>query len=283
MIRQKVLSQLSDYGHESLVYDIAIGCNATTLAQEAVAAGAEIVIAAGGDGTVNGIAKGVNNTNVALFHLPLGSGNGFARTMGIPLKIDAALALLRNPVIRKVDTATMNGELFVISCGFGLDAQIAHDFSKLKIRGIGPYILFGFKRYFRYVSERYRLTDLDTNRTWEAEALIVAATLSPQFGGGAIVAPMAAPDDGYLDWFEGENPNLHEVPRIYYRLFNGSLDVEKRMHYYRVKRIQVERLSDRREIHLDGEACYSEKVNVIEIHPLTLSAVVGPAHFDGWK
>ncbi len=282
IVRHKLETRITELGHEVTILDIDAFNPPNQLAAQAVQAGCELIVAAGGDGTVNGIAQAIAGTNVPVFHFPLGSGNGFARTMGIPLKLDASLELLANPIIRRVDTARVNGKLFVIACGFGLDALIAHDFKRVKLRGVGPYVWFGLWNYAKFKPERFRMKDLDTNETWESEVLVVVATNSSQYGGGAIIAPGALPDDGWLEWIEGKPVRWYESLRVGTRLFRGTLDKEAKLSRRKIKRIQVERLSDRREIHLDGEALFSERVNFIEIVPSSLSVVVGPAHKDGW-
>lgn len=274
MIRSRIIQKLSEYGHQPKIYEIKQNKVNGIPTEEALQDGSDLLICAGGDGTINHTAQKIIQTSIPLGIIPLGSGNGLARTLRIPLDMDASIAQFKEPKITKIDTGKVNGDLFLISVGFGLDADIAHDFEKTYVRGMFPYIVSGIRRFFSEELETYRITDLDTKESWEGTALVTCVTNSEQFGGGAIVAPGASPTDGYLELLEGLSVSFPEALKIGVNLFRGRLDKEPKLIRRRIKRIQYERLSNRTVMHRDGEACFSEKSNLIEIDPLSLHVVV---------
>ena len=120
------------------------------LSREGVAQGCDLVVAAGGDGTVNAVAQGLVGSTAALAVIPAGSGNGFARSMGIPLDQPAALRLLLAPEIITMDVGTINDRYFFNMAGIGLDAAISKSFEQYGRRGKGTYFLAGTKTFFTY-------------------------------------------------------------------------------------------------------------------------------------
>ncbi|MDK9701265.1 MAG: diacylglycerol kinase family lipid kinase [bacterium] len=283
IIRLRIQQHFSALGNELKSYEITPQVDGTACGKQALQDGAELLVAAGGDGTINRVAQAIIGTEIPLGLLPLGSGNGMARTLGIPLKLDLALELYKNPVFRKIDTGKVNEKVFLISCGFGLDAIIAHDIERSPLRGTFPYILSAFRRSFTEPVEQFRLTNLETGETWDRDAIAISILNSAQYGGGAIVAPGAVPDDGLFHLVEGLELNAFEVFRFAYRIFHGTLDREPKVIMRQINRIRLERISERREMHIDGEALYSERVNIIENIPLSLRVLVGPKYQSGWK
>ncbi|MCX7836192.1 MAG: diacylglycerol kinase family protein [bacterium] len=277
-IKSRIEHKLSDFGYQVSIYEIHPEKNGYSPTELALQQGAEMIISAGGDGTINNSAKLLTHTEIPLAIIPLGSGNGLARTLGIPLELEKALNLLKNPIIQKIDTGKVNGDLFLISCGFGIDADIAHDFEKTHVRGIFPYVVSGIRRFFTEELETYQITDLETNETWKGEALVTCVANSEQYGGGAIVAPNASPEDGYLELLEGLPVRFLEAVQVGIKLFNGSLDKEPKLKRKKIKKILYKRLSKRLVMHRDGEACFSKVENIIEIDPLSLHVVIGPSY-----
>lgn len=277
-IKSRLVHKLTDIGYQVKIYEVHPDNNGFSPTDQALQEGAEMIVTAGGDGTINSSAKHLVHTNIPLAIIPLGSGNGLARTLSIPLELDKAIELLKDPIIRKIDTGNVNGELFLISCGFGLDADIAHDFEKTHVRGMLPYVLSGIHRFFSENLEIYRITDLESNEQWEGKALVTCVANSEQYGGGAIVAPGASPEDGYLELIEGMPVRFPEAIKVGIKLFQGTLDKEPKLKRKKIRKVLYERLSDRLVMHRDGEACFSKKENIIQVNPLSLNVVVGPKY-----
>jgi len=174
--------------------------HATELAANAIARGAHVVLAWGGDGTINEIASVVTGTPAALAIIPAGSGNGFARDLAIPWKPDAAIEVAIRGRDRAVDVGAIDGRLFFNIAGIGIDAVIAQQFNaqgKLGKRGLGPYVRIGLRECFRYQAAHYRVT-LDGERI-SAHALVIAFANGREYGNRIRLAPNALMDDGKLE------------------------------------------------------------------------------------
>ena len=199
--------------------------DARRFASEAAAAGAEIVLAIGGDGTANETAWGLLGTTSALGLVPMGSGNGLARTLGIPLKPDAALAVLVEAVPRGMDVGMVNGRPFLNVAGAGFDAQVGLDFNEHGRRGgrrgVFTYVWLAVLRIMKYRAESWRLEA--GGQKFEGRACIVAFVNGRQYGGGAVLVPGARLDDGLLDIVVIEDAPALELAWNAQRLFFGAL------------------------------------------------------------
>ncbi len=207
--------------------------HARELAAEAVRAGCDVVLAAGGDGTANEVAWGLLGSETALGLVPVGSGNGLARTLGIPLRPRAAMAVLHAGATRRMDVGFCNDRPFLNVAGAGLDAVVGHDFHAHGKgggrRGVLTYVRLSLARALGYRAQRWSLETGDGER-FDGAALIVAFANGRQYGGGAIVAPRARLDDGRLDVVVFEDAPRAAVLAAAPRLFLGTVD---RFRYYR--------------------------------------------------
>ncbi len=200
--------------------------HATSLARDAAGAGIDLVLAVGGDGTISEVAAGLVSTRTAMGVVPGGSGNGFARTLGIPLDPRRALSALADGEIRPVDAGIAGGRTFVNVASVGFDAEVAgsfHDLGRLGgSRGKLPYVTQAFRLAARRRSLAARL-EWDGG-VHEAEALLVAAMNGRQYGSGAILAAGARLDDGLLDVVVIENRPLPALVAGAVLLYAGRLD-----------------------------------------------------------
>jgi YegS/Rv2252/BmrU family lipid kinase len=168
-------------------------------AKSAVSAGAGLVLACGGDGTVTACAEGVAGTGVPLAVVPLGTGNLLARNMGLPTGLDEALAVAVGGVQQPVDAGRVNGTLFVVMAGLGLDARMLSGTSDSLKKRLG-WLAYAMSAV-RHLGDRpMRVTvsaDGGRRRRMRASALVVGNV--GWLRGGLPLLPDARPDDGMLD------------------------------------------------------------------------------------
>jgi YegS/Rv2252/BmrU family lipid kinase len=197
--------------------------HATELAREAVAGGADAVVAVGGDGTVNEVARALIGTGVALGLVPRGSGNGLARQLRVPLDLAGAIATLARGRVRTIDTGLANGHVFLCAMGIGFDAAVVRRFETLPRRGFAAYLGASALELLRYRPAAVTIT-CNGETFPPAKPLLVAVANAAQFGNGALIAPRAAVDDGQLDLVTVDAVNPATALPLVWRLFRGTLD-----------------------------------------------------------
>jgi len=167
------------------------------LARKAAQDRFDMVVAVGGDGTINEVARGLLHTDTALGVVPGGSGNGFARVFKIPLSRRRAVIKLLNPEFRRMDVGEVNGRIFLVTCGAGMDAHVSHIFSRGPRRGLWAYYVAATKIFFGYKPPKLRI--LYNGNVRDCEPILITAANLEQYGGGVKIAPGADPFDGFLD------------------------------------------------------------------------------------
>ncbi len=183
------------YSHEVLPTEYAK--HGILLAKEAAMKGAYAVVAVGGDGSVNDVAQGLAGTGALLGIIPKGSGNGIARTIGIPLDVEKAVKVLNAGRVMAMDVAYANDALFLSNAGVAFDALISRKFSKSERRGLLVYSWLVTKYLWLYNTWDFSIT-IDGKRIQE-NAFMVNVANGTQFGYNFQIAPMAKNNDGILD------------------------------------------------------------------------------------
>ncbi|QJD80801.1 diacylglycerol/lipid kinase family protein [Spirosoma rhododendri] len=220
--------------------------HATELATDAVRRGITRVLAVGGDGTINETARALRQSNTALGIVPIGSGNGLARHLGVPLDPQRAVraALSGRPVV--IDSATINDHPFFCTAGFGFEAYVAHAFARQPVRGLPTYIRTSFDAFLRYRPERYVVDGA------EKELFSMTFANAGQFGNNAWMAPTANIADGRLEQCEVRPFPMQAGGILAWRLFNKSINQSPYWRGTSIKHATVQ--ADRPLlIHADGE------------------------------
>ncbi len=246
--------------------------NGTELAREAAARGVDMVVAAGGDGTINEVARGLIGTSTALGVIPAGSGNGFARNMGIPLDHRTAIAALREPVFRQIDAGKINDYYFFNVAGLGLDAIISDRFHYSKMRGFFPYFVIGVKEFFRYQPQPIDIF-LDGQEIRRTPLLLSFANL-PEFGINATIAPNARPDDGLIDLCILSPLTYGRAIVNLPKLFDGRIDQLPEMEIYQIAKAVIRRTHEG-PIHTDGDPHPDNTLLTMEVLPGKLKLALG--------
>lgn len=196
--------------------------HATLLAREAVQRGFYGVLACGGDGTVNEVASGLCGSDVVLGVIPLGSGNGLARHIGVPMTIRGAMRVVAEDRVLDADYATANGRPFFCTFGVGFDAEVTEKFNTRPGRGLNNYIRTAMEEYFKYKAETY--TIIANGHRITEEALLVAVCNASQYGNNAYIAPHASIKDGLLDVTVVHKGNFFEEARTAIDVLWGLAD-----------------------------------------------------------
>ncbi len=244
------------------------GGHARELALGAVERGARIVVAWGGDGTVNEVASALAFGPAALGVIPAGSGNGLARMFRIPSDPDRALAQMLQAADRRIDLGEVNGRLFVNVAGVGFDAHVAERFAALERsrRGFLRYAAIVARELGRYQAGAYSVT-LDGHAQHPRRAFLVSFANGRQWGNGAVIAPAAATDDGVLDAVIVDARSLAGTIGALPRLFAGSVDRLRGVQIVQVKTAEVAAQADHLICHVDGEPMEVGALARVRIHP----------------
>lgn len=245
--------------------------HAAELALEAAANDVDVCVAIGGDGTVNEVARSLRHTPTALAIVPMGSGNGLARHLQIPMDPDGALQLVADCHIQPVDYGLINDIPFFCTCGMGFDAFISEKFAGAGKRGLGTYIEKALQDGLNYKPETYEV-DMD-GQTETHQAFLIACGNASQYGNNFQIAPQASMNDGLLDVTIMEPFKMHKVPQIVMQMLRGTLDKNPAIHTYQCRCLHVRRAAAG-VIHYDGEPAEAGTDIDIRLVPQGLRVVV---------
>ena len=196
--------------------------SAREIARSMIVGGAATVVAWGGDGTINEVAGEVVAAGATLGVVPAGSGNGFARGLGLERRVSAALRTALTGPVRCVDTGDVDGRRFVNVAGIGFDAHMADVFNRLPRRGAPAYFRAGLRELRAYRGETYTIRTPQTAFT--LSAFLVALANCREYGNGAVIAPRARPDDGLLELICVPARSWSWLLLRSFRLFAGTVD-----------------------------------------------------------
>jgi YegS/Rv2252/BmrU family lipid kinase len=210
----------------------------------------EVVFAVGGDGTVHETAKRLIGRKPALGIFPIGSGNGFARHLGIPVDPALTLDAFRGGRIVTIDTADVNGHPFVGVMGIGFDAVVADRFASSNVRGLQTYVKEGLRAYVAFHAEEYEIAC--GGETRRQKAFVIAVANSSQYGSNARIAPLASLQDGLLDVVVVSDLTLLNAPRLLTRMFRGTLHRAGGVSMTQCAEVTIQRQAAG-PAHLDGE------------------------------
>lgn len=245
--------------------------HAYELAKQAVDEGYERIIAVGGDGTVNEVARGLIHTGISLAIVPMGSGNGLARALGLPMNIAEAAEIAALGQDDLIDCCRANGEPFFCTCGMGFDAEVSAAFAEAPFRGFLSYAKTSIEHYIKYKPEVYRI-EIEGHEAIESEAFVVAAANASQYGNNAHIAPRASMVDGLVDIVVLRPFNVMELPQITLQLFSKKLEENVYQESYQTAKATFIR-SKAGVVHLDGEPQEMPSRIEIEVLPKAIKVI----------
>ena len=224
--------------------------HATQLASDAATSGFDMVIAAGGDGTANEVAQGLIGKSIPMGIIPLGSGNGLAREMGIPMNILKSAHTLISGNKKQIDICRINSQHFLCTSGIGFDAQVADKMARAKSRGFMRYVQLSLKESFAFNPFKIKMK---VDEFWiEKKVFLVTFANARQFGNNAFIAPKANISDGLIDVVV-----VNPFPKIWLPVFGiglflGIIHKLPFVEFYKAENINIE-YSELNVYHFDGE------------------------------
>ena len=228
--------------------------HAYEIAKESKEQGIDIVVAVGGDGTVNEVGRALVHSNTALGIIPTGSGNGLARHLNLPMNLKKCIDIINECEIRALDYGIINEHPFFCTCGMGFDAFISMQFAQAGKRGPITYMQKVLEEGLKYQPETYEIEDEDGVKRYKA--FLVSAANASQYGNNAYIAPQASMSDGLLDIIIMEPFDIIEAPQVAIELFNKTLDKNLKIKTFKAKKIHIHRKKEG-VIHYDGDPVLS--------------------------
>ena len=224
--------------------------HAAKIAGEAVANGRDIVVAIGGDGTVNEVARSLVHSRTALGIIACGSGNGLARHLCLPMDVRQAIGIINTCQVEEFDYGVINNLPFFCTCGMGFDAFISLKFAEAGKRGPITYVENVLREGLKYKPETYEVEDETGARRYKA--FLIACANASQYGNNAYIAPGATMKDGEMDVIVMEPFDALEAPQIAADLFMKTLTNNSKIKTFRTKSLHIHR-KEPGAIHYDGD------------------------------
>ena len=247
--------------------------HAAELARQYAEEGIDIVVAVGGDGTVNEVARSLIHTKTALGIIPCGSGNGLARHLCLPMDAKKAIEIINQCKIEAFDYGVINDLPFFCTCGMGFDAFISLKFAEAGKRGPITYVENVLKEGLKYKPETYEV--VDDSGTHRHKAFLIACANASQYGNNAYIAPGATMKDGEMDVIIMEPFNALDAPQISMDLFMKTLGNNSKIKTFRAKEIHIHRKQPGA-IHYDGDPVMTGADIHVKIEHLGLRIVTNP-------
>lgn len=231
----------------------------------------DVIVACGGDGTINAVATGIWKTNTPMGILPIGSGNDFSKNLDIPANFDRALQILLEGTPRAIDIGTYNGAVFVNTLGIGFDGETNRYASQTTwLPGKWKYIWAAIKTNFGMQPIPMKLSI--NGKTIEKELYMVTIANGKVEGGNFMVAPDASVRDGYFDVVLMEPISRWILPFYLVLFIRGNHTNLSQVQIEKATTLTIEWVGSV-PIHADGEQKKMQKTLHITVHPSALSVI----------
>lgn len=225
--------------------------DAQQIIREKIGEGFKYFVAVGGDGTVNEVGSAIVNTDCAMGIIPIGSGNGLARHLKIPLDASKAIQVINMLKVEAIDYGLVNGLPFFCTCGVGFDAHIGYRFAKQKGRGFFNYVKVAISDFMNYKPKKYKVKINGTQKL-KVRAFLITCANASQYGNNAYIAPNADIQDGLLDIAIMSPINLLQAPAIGAMLFTRTINKSTVLQTGRAEKVVIKRKHED-VVHFDGE------------------------------
>ena len=272
--KQPVLQQIKKYLLNDISYEI-INWDSPHQKTEIIKcikeSNFDLAVAVGGDGTINQVAQAVANSDKKLAIIPVGSGNGLARHLQIPLNVKAAIDVINKGKSICIDSCNVNGLFFVCTSGIGFDALIGKLFAESKTRGFYTYFKLTMSQFMKYKPQDYQL--FINEKEINTKAFLITFANASQYGNNVYIAPQANIHDGMIDVCILKPFNLWNVPALGMRMFNKTIHRSPFMETYRTKNLLVKR-NKSGPVHYDGEPHEMGELLRYELLPSSLNVLI---------
>ena len=242
--------------------------HAEILAREA---DADIVVAVGGDGTVNEVARGLVGSDKTLGIIPCGSGNGLAFHYGLSADPKKAMNLIASGTVHQMDYGTVCGHPFFCTCGVGMDAEVSSIFASGTKRGLWSYVKDTVREICRYSPEIYHIET--ESESFDVGAALITVANANQWGNNAFIAPGASTSDGLFDITIVKPFSFPAAAPLAVRLFDGTICKDRHILSLKAKRVTIVRNSPGW-AHYDGDPVMLDKKVEITLEPEKLNVLV---------
>jgi YegS/Rv2252/BmrU family lipid kinase len=228
--------------------------HAIELSLESIKKGVDIIVACGGDGTINEVAGCLIGTSVKLGIIKFGSGNGLATTLNIPKNSEDALRVIKQGITTKIDAGEINNHYFFSNSGIGFDANVINNYSNTKKRQLASYLKASLSTFFSKPPP-LSIEIAINSELFSLKPFMVFVSNSNEMGYDISLTPKASIQDGMLDVIIVETLNKLEIIYFAFLLLIKKPQKFKKAHYFLTKNIEITNLLNGSVLtQIDGES-----------------------------
>ncbi|WP_282015267.1 diacylglycerol/lipid kinase family protein [Marinifilum flexuosum] len=227
------------------------------------------IIAVGGDGTVNETGRILVHSNIPMGIIPIGSGNGLARHLKIPLSVKNAIKLINKMHTLQMDAIRINNLYSFCVAGIGFDSEVSRRFQKMKARGLFSYIIACLRCFNQSKNQDFIVRTKE--KEYRLNGFMMCFANASQFGNNAYIAPGADVSDGIIDLILLKKPSYLQIPLLAFKTLTGT--VENHSLYSRIKGKAFEINQENDFAHLDGEPIKVGTKFTVSIEEKTLHVI----------
>jgi len=266
-------------------YDLVYTTQPGEACSKAREADVDVVVAVGGDGTINEVVNGIFGSSKKLAIIAAGSGNDVVKSLGVSHRLEEALQVLSKPDVRIVDTASIQcttvgakqensqERIFVNGAGMGFDASVARKAATIPfLRGTLLYLVAVLRTLGNFRSPDFQI-HVDGSQTLAGRKLLVAIGNGQCAGGGFYLTPRASVVDGLLDMCVVSAMGIGGILNLIPRVLKGNHLSLKDVEYVRGRAFSISS-ADPFSVHADGEIVAESATHVnIRVNPVSLKVL----------
>ena len=248
--------------------------HATEITNQVLTKNPDIIVACGGDGTINEVAQALVGSNVALGIILIGSGNGLAANLHIPKTTEKAFETILNAKINKIDAGKINENYFFSNMGLGIDADVINNYAQTKTRNFLGYVTASTKAIFNFQPKKFNI-ELDNEHTLDDDFYFVFCSNSNEAGYGISFSPNAKLNDGKLDFLAVKKLNFIQQIQFSANVLGKRIEKMKQAKVLQVNSVKFNSKQTKTIAQVDGEAViFNQKSIEVSIVPNALNVIV---------